>query len=221
MKYSILFLLLLCFGLSLEAQLNYRRNRIDRSGRREWSNENYEVAEQYFRENAIENPGNGLFHFNRGTALYRLEEHGEALREFQRALNDRNFEQRDQVFHNMGNIAFGQQEYAEAKEMFRRSMIENPNNHDSRINFELSRQLLEQQMGGGEGDGDDGEDEQDQQDREDQDDDNDEQQQPQQQLTDQELDDIERLLQALEQKQEQERDREEEQTGPGRRYPFW
>ena len=191
--------------------MNYKRSFRDWLGRREWRDTNYEEAERHFRENAIENPNIGDFRFNRGTSLYKQEEYEEAMREFQIALNDRNFTDRDQIFHNMGNIAFNTGDYEQALEFYRRSLIENSDNMDSRINYELTRRIIQQQEQESQGGGDDeNEEEQEQQ----------QQQQQQSQEQEQERAENERLLQALEQMQEQEREREEQAPGQ-RRGRFW
>ena len=209
-KTILIFLFLIIF-MNLNAQMNYKRSFRDWLGRREWNEGNYQEAERHFRENAIENPNIGEFHFNRGTALYKQENFEEAQREFQIALNDRNFTERDQIFHNMGNIAFHAGDYEQALELFRRSLIENSDNMDSRINFELTRQIIqENEQESSSGGGDQDQEEQDQQD----------QQQQQNQDQDQDRAEAERILQALEQMQEQERDREEQAPGV-RRGRFW
>jgi len=212
MRY-LLIIILCCLFVNLSANLNYRRTARDRAGRREWSNHNYDAAERHFRENAIENPNVGQFHFNRGTALYRQQEFDEAQREFQRALNDRNFTDRDKVFHNMGNIAFHEGEFEDALELYRRALLENSYNADARTNWELTRRMIEM-MADEQPQQDDNNDNNDDQDQQ-------EQQQQQQQQDDNDLDreEAERMLQALERHQEQER---EQETGQGvRRGRFW
>ena len=190
--------------------MNYKRSFKDWLARREWKEENYQEAERIFRENAVENPNIGQFHFNRGTALYRNEQYEEAQREFQIALNDRDFKHRDQIFHNMGNIAAQEGDLEQALELFRRALIENSENLDSRINYELVRQIMQQspQESSGEGEDNENEDEQEQQ------------QQQNQEQEEKDKQEAERQLQALEQKQEQERDKEAPAQG-SRRGNFW
>ena len=207
----IFILLISCIFFNLNAQLNYRRAGRDRAGHRQWEQGNYDAAERHFRENAIENPNVGQFHFNRGTALYRQQEFEEAQREFQRALNDRNFTDRDKIFHNLGNIAFQEGDYEQALELYRRALLENAGNADSRTNWELARTMLEltadEQQQQGDGDGDDDQEEQQQQ-----------QQQQQQEQDQVDREEAQRLLQALERHQEQER---EPETGGGVRRGRW
>jgi Ca-activated chloride channel family protein len=213
MRYiCLLILVLIALNLQARVSFNYKRFWKDREGRKNYQNENFEKAEKHFRENAIENPNVGQFHFNRGTALYKNEAWDEAAYEFQLALNDRNFADKDQIFHNLGNVSFQKEEYAQALDYFRRSLIENPNNIDSRKNWELTRLMIQQNES--ESDNDENEDDQDQ-DQQDQSTASSQQteQQQQEQLEN------ERLLQAIEQKQEQEKE-EEKSTGV-RRGNYW
>ena len=213
-KYKLLLLILaiLFLATNLNAKMNYKRSFKDWLGRREWNDSNYQAAERIFRENAIENPNIGQFHFNRGTALYRNENYEEAQREFQIALNDRNFTDRDLIYHNMGNIAFHEGEYEQALELYRRALIENSDNMDSRINYELTRQIMQQQQQESSG-GDDNEEQEEQEQQQ-------QQQQQQQEQDEQDKAEAERTLQALEQKQEQERDKETPAQG-SRRGRYW
>jgi len=221
-------IILFCFVfINLNANLNYRKANRDRAGRREWNNNNYAEAERHFRENAIENPNVGQFHFNRGTALYRQENFDEAQREFLRALNDRNFSDRDKAYHNMGNIAFQTGELEQALDLYRRALLENSENIDARKNFEMTRMIMQnmaeqQPQQSDNNENEDQEQQQQQQQRQQNQNDEQQEQQRQQEQRQRELDrqEAERLLQALEQQQEQERERE--QTGTGeRRGRFW
>ena len=197
--------------LNLTAELNYRRFFKNRSAHKEWNNENFVEAEQLFRENVIENPNVGDFHFNRGTALYKMEEYDEALREFQIALNDRNFTEKDKIFHNMGNIAYHKNEYGDALELYKRALLENPQNIDARKNYEMVRMMppppSEEQ-----------ESENEQQEGED---DDEQQSPPPPTEEDPDKKEAERMLQALEQKQEQEKEQEQTRGRPAPRGNYW
>jgi tetratricopeptide (TPR) repeat protein len=196
-------------SMSLYAKLNYRQFFQDSLGRKEWAAGNYEQAEIHFRENAINNPNVGQFHFNRGAALYRTEHFEEAAHEFQMALYDRNFADKDMAYHNLGNIAFRAEEYDKALDFYRRSLVENQHNMDSRKNWEMTRLIMQQEQSEQSQDDD----------NDDENDDNEEQQQPQQPQPQQPQEltpdqrEAERILNALEQKQEQERIKEDQGVG--------
>jgi tetratricopeptide (TPR) repeat protein len=196
--------------LNLNAEMNYRKFFKNLKGKQEFNKQNFEEAEAQFRENTIENPNIGQFHFNRGNALYKMENFEEAQREYQIALNDRNFKDKDKIYHNLGNIAYNTNQFTDALDLYRRSLIENPNNEDSRKNYELTRLLLTPQS----------ESEQQENDDQDGDGDNEQQQQTAPVKESEDQNEAERMLQALEQKQEQEK--EEQPKRPGRKTGnFW
>jgi len=227
MKYLCLITLIL-FAFSLEAKVkfNYKEWLRDRNARSHYKAEEFDKAEELFRENAIENPNVGQFHFNRGTALYKENDFEAAQHEFQMALNDRRFADKDQIYHNMGNIAFKNEEYDKAIDLYRKALIENSQNQDARTNFELARMMLMQNESEADSDNDNSEQDEDQQQQSqsNQGEGNNEQKQQQQQAQaqlDQNKQEAERMLQALEQKQEQERNKEETKGNMPRSGRFW
>ena len=231
MKKYICFVSLMMLILTLNADLNYKRSLTDRSARKEWNNENYDEAERLFRENAINNPNTGHFHYNLGTALYKSEKFDDAQKEFQIALNDKNFPHRDKVFHNLGNIAFKTGEYEQALESYQKALRENPENIDARKNYEMTRIMLQQQQqeqssnSDNQDNQDDNDQQQEQNQQENQNDEENQQKQQQQQEQRQELNpeqkEAERILQALEQKQEQERNKKDGQSPGVKSGRYW
>jgi len=210
---KLLCILIFVISFNLYGQTNYKKSFKDWRGRKEWNNKNYKEAESHFRDNTIDNPNVGQFHFNRGTALYKNENFEEAQSEFQIALNDRKFSDRDQAYHNLGNIAFHMEEYEQALELFRKSLIENSDNKNSRINYELTKQILQQNQQESQSQNENNESEENEQQQQ-------QEQQGKNEQEEQEKSEAERLLQALEQMQEQERDRETQAPGE-RRGRFW
>ena len=213
--YKFLLVILLSFiFINLGAELNYRKFFKNRSATKEWNNENFVEAEQLFRENAIENPNMGDFHFNRGTALYKMEEYDEALREFQIALNDRKFSERDKIYHNMGNIAYHKNEYGDALDLYKRALLENPQNLEARKNYEYVRMIPPPPQ-------EEDQQQSESQQQESEEDDNEQKQPPPPDEEDPDKKEAERMLQALEQKQEQEKEQEQTRGRPSPRGRYW
>jgi len=205
-------LLIITFMTSCKRNFNYKKALRNWEGKQEMKKANYQEAETIFRENVIENPNVGQFHYNRANALYKSEEYEEALKEYQLALGDKNFLDKDKIYHNMGNTTFKTEKYTEALELYRKALIENPDNWEARKNYEIAQLLLQPQS----------EQQQDDQQNDEQDQKEEEQQQqqmqPQEKTPDQQ--EAERLLQALEQKQEQEKEEENKASGV-RKGNFW
>jgi len=199
------------FCVHLSAELNYKKFFKNRAATKEWKNENFIESEQLFRDNTINNPNVGDFHFNRGTALYKMEEYEEALSEFQRALNDKNFKEKDKIYHNMGNIAYQKNEYGDALELYKRALLENPNNIDARKNYEFVKMLPPPPQ----------EQDQDQNQQQNEKEDNEQKQPPPPSEEDPDKKEAERMLQAIEQNQEQEKNEEKETGSPNLREKYW
>ena len=206
--------------------LNYNKALKNRRAKNAWLEGNYHNAEKEFRNNAIENPNEGLLRYNLGTSLYKNENMEEAQKEFELSLNDKDFQYRDRAFHNLGNIAYKSGDYEQALENYRKALRENPDNLEARKNFEMTRLMLQQQQNAG-GESDDKEDEdqeqQEQQQQQQNQDDNDQQQQKQQQQQEMNPDkqQAEQLLKALEQKQEQAKKENETDQSGALKGKFW
>ena len=152
MKHTLILIFALLIAINLNAKFNYKQYFQDRKARTEYENQNYSEAENRFQDMAIANPNIGQFHYNRGNALYRQEDYEQALREYQFALNDPDFKEKDKAYHNMGNIAYNINEYQQALELYRRALIENSDNMDARKNYEMTRMILQQNESDGGGD---------------------------------------------------------------------
>ncbi|MCK9329329.1 MAG: tetratricopeptide repeat protein [Candidatus Cloacimonetes bacterium] len=206
-----------------DSSLNYDKALKNNKARKLWLDGDYQSAEKDFRNNAIENPNEGLLRYNLGTALYKNQKYEDAQKEFELALNDSNFKQKDKVLHNLGNIAYQTGDYEKALDNYRKALKENPDNIEARKNFEMTRLLLQQQQqqqssDNKENDNDDKEEEKQQQqqkqDKQNQDENQQQQQQQQQQELNPDKKQAEQLLNALEQKQEQaKKDNETEASG--------
>ncbi len=139
-----LFLVILCNNL-FSLQLNYFKSFKNSVGKSAYHRGNIEKATKIFQDNSVNNPTEGIFHFNLGNALYKSSKYSEALKEFQLSLNDPKFKEKDKIYHNIGNICFQNQEYKQALDSFRKSMVLNPENKDSRKNFELTLKKIQEQ----------------------------------------------------------------------------
>ena len=241
-----LFTLLITWtGLSA-VNLTYDKVRSNLRGIDSYEQNDYDSAIKHFEENVVNNPGEGLLHFNLGNAYYRLGEFDQAVNEYYRALNDKNLIKRSETYHNKGNALFEQQKYKEALESFRNALISDPSNNNARYNYELTRQFLEQSQNEQQpqsGDGDDEDDDSEQQDQssaeesdsEDGDDDDvseqqkgegDQDQQKEQQqkeLDEKKLEEAEKMLRTLNARERQllEEQREREREAQDLRGRFW
>ncbi|WP_147303622.1 tetratricopeptide repeat protein [Rhodohalobacter sp. SW132] len=151
----------------------------------------YETAVSLYNQAIENNPNDARLHFNLGSALARLGQAEQSVRAFERAkelMDDP--QQQAMADYNAGTLLSESEMYDEALDFFRNALRKNPNDPDTKHNYEMSVRKQQEQQ------------EQDQQqDQDDQSDDDEEQDQDQQQDQDDQSDD----------EQDQDQDQNEDQ----------
>ncbi len=114
--------------------------------------ENYEKALQHYQEAQTRNPDSDTLAYNLGNTLYRLGRYQDAAGQFGKILEKDSTALSSQSVYNMGNSLFemgrannDQQMLNQALDAFKRSIINNPDDEDSKYNYELTRRLIQQQ----------------------------------------------------------------------------
>ncbi len=191
-----------------------------RHGNRQYNKENYTGAEIDYRKGIEQNNNSFEAHFNLGDALFRQEKYTDALEEFQKAgaliqPKDGKFSDADKaklakVHHNMGNCYYALQQFDKAVDSFKKSLMANPGDDETRYNLVKAMQKLREQQQQQEQNQNQEqqqqEQQQEQQEQEQQEQEQDQdQQQPPQQPEDQQMDkdQAEQLLRALQQDEQE------------------
>lgn len=173
-----------------------------RNGVQHFEREQYDQAEVAFRQALRLNEDGFEAHFNLGNTLYRQGRFDEAKIAFQEARNnapDRSSEAK--ANHNLGNTEVELQKYQEAIEAYKKSLLRNPSDEETRSNLAYAmRRLQEQQQNQSQ--------QQQQEGEESNDDDNQENQDQQQQQQEQEQGE-------QDQNPDQDEDSDQEQQGEG------
>ena len=196
-----IFILLLaqnCFALSYEKVLK------NSNAKKAYQKEDYAKAEELFKQSSIEYPEDGKIHYNLANTHYKNEKYDEAIAEYEASMKNEDIN-KAKVLYSIGDSYFQKQDYQKAIEYYRDSLIENPRDADTKYNYELTRQYLQQQQEQQQQDQDQDKQDQDQQDQEQ------EQQDKQQQNQDQQEQDQEEQQQEEQQQQDQEQQNEQEQ----------
>jgi Ca-activated chloride channel homolog len=200
---NLFLLVCLLIGLSLNAEfLTYNKVLKNLKGIKEYKNDNFQRSEELFNDNSVSNPRDGRLHYNKANSQYKNCKLEDAEQEYNLALRDNNFANRSEIYHNLGNIKFQQQDYKEAIKLFRNALIEDPANQDARYNYELASRFLQQSQ------------QQQQQQSQDQQNENeqqDEQQQQQQQKNDEQQDQEDKQKEQQQQEQKSDEQKQEEQ----------
>lgn len=120
--------------------------RADDEAQRLYDNQHYEDAIRRYDRIISEHPEWEEAHFGRGAALYKLDQIDEAMREFEQAIPSKDPRQKSAAFYNLGNALLKSQRLEESLRFYRRALELNPRDYDAKHNFELARQMLQEQQ---------------------------------------------------------------------------
>jgi len=201
--YFILVLLMAVLAQNCFA-LNYEKVLKNRNAKKAYQKEDFAKAEELFKQNSIEYPEDGKIHYNLANTHYKNEKYDEAIAEYKASLKNEGVN-KAKVLYNIGDSYFQNKDYQKAIEYYRDSLIENPKDADTKYNYELTRQYLQQQQ---EQQQQQQNQDQDQQDKKDQDQ---EKQDKQQQNQDEQKQDQEQQQQDQQQQQENQEQQNEQQ----------
>ncbi|MBN2828745.1 MAG: tetratricopeptide repeat protein [Candidatus Cloacimonetes bacterium] len=116
------------------------------AGVKQYNKNKYEKAEKNFNENAVKDPTDPKLQYNLGNAYYKNNKPEEALSAYQSALRNSKFKQKDKVLQNIGNIYYNNKDYGQALEAYKQSLKINPKNQDVKNNYELAKQMMQEQQ---------------------------------------------------------------------------
>ena len=153
MKRTLIYILLLICPALLFAQ---KESPDVRKGNRQYNKEQYTDAEINYRKGLDKNNNSFEAHFNLGDALFKQEKYPEAAEEFQKAgallqpkngkYSDADKKKLSQVWHNLGNSLYAQQQYDKAVGAYKNSLMANPKDDETRYNLIKAMQMLQQQQ---------------------------------------------------------------------------
>ena len=142
----------------------------------EMAKDNFIIAEAAYREAIALNPKDDTGKYNLGNAYYDKELNDVAMSRFKQAaaVADTKLDKYS-AFHNLGNTYMNDKKYQEAVESYKNALRNNPKDEETRYNYALAKELLEDQEkngGGGDDDKDNEDDKKDEEKKEDQDNEN-------------------------------------------------
>ena len=105
----------------------------------------YEKALNYYRERQKNENENEKLDYNRGTAAFALNEMDEAASYLTRSLSSGDHTQLAKAHYNLGQISLRRQDNEDALTHFKKSMLYDPDDRDSKIMYEYLLRLKEQE----------------------------------------------------------------------------
>lgn len=171
-----------------------------RAGNKEYAKEKFTEAEISYRKSLDVNPNSKEGVFNLGNALFKQQKYKEALQQYEIAASNDQLKAAS-AMHNMGNVFLTEKDYAKAVDMYKRSLIMNPKDNETRYNLAYAQKKLKEQQQQQQNQDQKGDD-QDQKDKEQQEKEKEKQQQEQQKQDNQD------------QNKDQDKDKEQQQQQP-------
>ena len=135
-------LFLLPFGLM--AQSAYQEIR---EGNKAYNETQYDKSEDLFRKSLQKDPAPVESAYNLGNALYRQGKYEDAARYFGMAAEKaKDKDIKSNAYQNLGNSLLKSKKIEESINAYKNSLIQQPNNADSRYNLAYANRLLQQQQ---------------------------------------------------------------------------
>jgi tetratricopeptide (TPR) repeat protein len=209
-KYICLFVTALAVFLPAFSQKETRERL--REGNKLYDKEKFTESEIAYRKALESNSRSSKAIYNLGNALYKQEKYNEALQQYQSVVSfEKDKQTLAKAWHNIGNVMMSAQDYQKSVDAYKTSLINNPNDHETRYNLAVAQKLLKEQQQQQEQNKDQNKDQQKKQEQEKQDQQKDKKQ-DQQDKQDQQQDQQDRQQQDQQNKQQQNQDMNKEKA---------
>ena len=106
---------------------------------------NYKEAAEYYSSILKEKGEDNAASFSLGASEYYMDDHLSALRRFEQVLSSEDRTLQSKALYNMARILQDQNELDESLSLYRKSLELNPNDIDSKINYELLKKIINQE----------------------------------------------------------------------------
>ena len=110
-----------------------------------FNNGNYKEAAEYYSSILKERGEDNAANFNLGASQYYMEDNISALKRFEQALGSKDRMLQSKALYNMARILQDQNELDKSLSLYKKSLELNPNDIDSKINYELLKKMINQQ----------------------------------------------------------------------------
>lgn len=118
-----------------------------RKGNISYAEEDYNAAAEWYYRALDKNKNNPKAYFNLGDAQYRKGEMEAARSSYMRAGEESNdADIKSRAWHNIGNTYLHEENYSQAAEAFKKSLIHNPTDEETRHNLAYAQRMLKKQQ---------------------------------------------------------------------------
>ena len=135
----------------------------DDEGLNNYNNKKFEEAKSYYEQVLKTNENDATASLGLGASQYQLGDIPNAAKSFEEALQSKNTDVQDRAYYNLGNSLYSQQKMEESIAYFRKALELNPDDDDTKFNYELAKYIVQQQQEQNQENQDDQQDQQDEQ----------------------------------------------------------
>lgn len=143
MRRLIIILLILLPGMQLFAQ---QEKSYVKQGNELYQQKKYKEAETNYRKAVEKKNQNVEGNFNLGDALYKQKQFDKAGEQFTKMAGAKNKAIAAGAYHNLGNTLLESKKLEESIEAYKRSLINNPKDDETRYNLAYAQEKLKQQQ---------------------------------------------------------------------------
>ena len=108
-----------------------------------YNSNQFDKAREYYEKILLERKEDAIASFGLGSTAFQQNDLLSAMEGFESALNTDNMELKSNAYYNMGNVLVENQRLEESLAFYRKSLELNPNDLDSKFNYELTKRLLQ------------------------------------------------------------------------------
>jgi len=138
-------ILLLILYVNLSA-LNYSKVINNYRGRSAYNNKQFDKSTQIFEKNAIDNVSNGKLSYNLGNSYYKSNDFEKAIKQYNISLLDKNLKNRSDIYQNIGNTHFKNENLQESREAYIKAIVEDQNNSLAKKNLEFVNRIIKKKQ---------------------------------------------------------------------------
>ena len=132
-------------------------------GKKAYEDGNYDEARTYYEHILKNRKKDGAAQFGLGATAYQQKDMETAARSLNNVMNSKDKSLASKAMYNLGNMFRDQQKMEESLAFYRKAIELDPTDEDAKVNYELLKQVLQQQQQEKDSDKDQNQDKQDQQ----------------------------------------------------------
>ncbi len=140
---TFLFLFISTNILSQDNIVDKTSNNLTLDGNLEYANKKLIEAEAFYRTAISKDSMNNIASYNMANSFYKSGLKAEAINEYKSSiLKSRNKQDLHKSYHNLGDVYMQNEDYQNAVNSFKKALLNNPSDDETRYNYALAKELL-------------------------------------------------------------------------------